>query len=84
MIINTRADLEALKGSGEYRSALLQLKASMTTRVDAAVYPEGYGQPGYEGEPVATVWQEVETLEAIERLGFSKSEFIALCASAGV
>ena len=53
MIINTRADLEALRGSPTYAAALGQLKSSMTPRQDKAVYPAGYGQPGYEGETVA-------------------------------
>ena len=84
MIINTRSDLEALRGSPAYAAALDQLKSSMTTRQDKAVYPAGYGQPGYDGEAVAADWVDVETLEAIERLGFTKESFLALCADAGV
>ena len=84
MIVNTRSDLEVISGTAEYLSTMTALKASMTTRIDATVYPDGYGQSGYNGDHIEPVWQEIESLETIERLGFKKNEFLALCASAGV
>lgn len=76
-IINTRTDLEALKGSAAYRDAMERLKASMTTRADGALYPDGYGSPGYSGPTVEPAWEDLETLDTIERLGFTKDEFLA-------
>ncbi len=84
MIINTRADLEALRGTPGYGAALGQLKSSMTTRINRAVHPEGYGQPGYEGPEIEPVWEDVETLESVARLGFTKAEFLAACTDAGL
>ena len=43
--------------------------------VDVAVYPEGYGLPGYSGAKVEPVWQEVVDLTMIERFGFSAADF---------
>ena len=83
-IINTRADLDALKGTSAYTDALKKLKASMTTQVDEAVYPAGYGEAGYIGPAVAPSWTAVETLDTIERLGFTKDDFLAACTAAGI
>lgn len=73
-VINTRTDLEALAGTEAYRDFIERLKGSMTTRVDQAQYPENYGQPDYDGEPIDPVWVEVEDLSTITRFGFSKAE----------
>jgi hypothetical protein len=83
-IINTRADLDALEGTPAYVDALAKLNGSMTAMVDAAVYPEGYGQPGYQGADVAPDWQSVEDLSSLQFLGFTKTEFAAVCAAAGI
>lgn len=83
-IINTRADLDALKGTPAYVEALAKLKGSMTVLVGAAVYPEGYGQVGYQGADVEPNWQSVEDLSSLQFLGFTKTEFAAVCAEAGI
>lgn len=75
-IINTREDLDAIIGTPEYDQFMIYLKGSMTRKQDTAVYPEGYGQPGYEGEKIDPVWIDVEDLSTIERFGFDKSDFI--------
>ena len=54
------------------------LKGSMTLRRNVAVYPEGYGQTGYEGPAIEAVWEDVEDLSTIERFGFTKAEILAL------
>ena len=82
VIINTRADLDALAGTPAYLEALHALAGSMSTMQDAAVYPEGYGQPGYVGPVVEADWADVETLGTIERLGFSRMSFEAEYAAA--
>ena len=82
VIINTRADLDALAGTPAYLEALHALAGSTSTMQDAAVYPEGYGQPGYVGPVVEADWADVETLGTIERLGFTRSSFEAEYAAA--
>ena len=75
--IATRADLDALAGSPEHDAFLDILRGSINRPVDVAVYPEGYGTPGYHGPAVEPVWREVEDLTMIERFGFSREEVIA-------
>ncbi len=77
MQINTRADLEALAGSEAYAEALQMLKGSMTAAINVAVYPEGYFEEGYAGPEIEPVWEEIESLDALNLLGISKSEFLA-------
>lgn len=74
-VINTRNDLDALKGSPEHDVFMAYLKGSMVRRQNTAVYPDGYGQPGYEGPAVDPVWQDIEDLSTIERFGFTKQDF---------
>ena len=75
IVINTREDLDAIAGTPEHAEFMEFLKGSMTRKQDVAVRPEGYGQPGYEGEVIAPVWSDVEDLSTIVRFGFSKSDF---------
>jgi len=82
MVINTRADLDALQGTPAYAEAMQYLQGTLTTKVDTATYPSGYGQPGYSGPAVTPLWQDQESLEAILRFGFaSKVEFMTAYAS---
>lgn len=75
IIINTRADLDAIAGTPEHAEFMAALRGSMTRRQDTQVYPEGYGQPGYDGPALEPVWADVEDLSTIERFGFSKADF---------
>ena len=84
MQINTKADLEALRGTPEYADALRLLKGSLTVKMNVAIYPEGYGMPDYQGGPIDPVWEDQECLESIAALGLDKDEFLALCDEAGI
>lgn len=75
--INSRADLDAISGTAEFAERIRALAGSMSIRTNIAVYPEGYGEPGYEGPDVEPVWDDVEDLTTIERLGFTKAEILA-------
>ena len=77
-VINTREDLDAIKDTNpaEHAKFMEYLKGSMTRKQDAAVYPEGYNTPGYDGDKVGPVWSDVEDLSTIERFGFSKSDLL--------
>lgn len=74
-IINTREDLDAAQGTPAYDTFMAYLKGSMSRKQNTAVYPEGYGQPGYEGDVIEPVWSDVEDLSTIYRFGFIKSDF---------
>ena len=75
-VINTREDLEAIKGTKRYDEFMERLRGSMTRWEDVAQYPDNYGAPDYDGPVIEPVWQEVEDLSVIERFGFTKSDFV--------
>jgi len=75
IIINSREDLEAVKGTPDYDKFMQALKGSMTRRQDMQVYPNGYNQPDYEGEKLEPIWEDVEDLSTIQRFGFTKADF---------
>ena len=74
-IINTREDLDAAQGTPAYDTFMAYLKGSMSRKQNTAVYPEGYGQPGYTGATIDPVWVDMEDLSTIERFGFTKADF---------
>lgn len=74
IVINTREDLDAIAGTPEYFEFIEALKGSMTRKQDTQIYPEGYGQPGYDGPPIEPAWADVEDLSTIERFGFTKAD----------
>ena len=79
-IIQTRKDLDAIKGTPEYKEFIKLLVGSMTKKVSNTVYPIGYDQklqlndPGY----IPTTFNEIEDLTEITRFGFTKEEILAL------
>ena len=75
IIINTREDLDAVQGTQEHAEFVALLKGSMTRKQDVQTYPDGYNQPGYEGETLEPIWADVEDLSTIERFGFAKADF---------
>ena len=74
-IINTREDLDAVVDTPAHDQFMAYLKGSMTRKQDTAVYPEGYGQPGYEGTHIDPIWADIEDLSTITRFGFTKADF---------
>ena len=74
-IINTRADLDAIAGTPEHAEFMARLAGSITRMLNVQSYPGGYGQPGYEGQTLEPIWQDVEDLSTIEAFGFSKADF---------
>lgn len=75
-VINTREDLDAIQGTPQWYEFMVYLRGSLTTKVDTAVRPEGYGQPDYEGAEIPPVWEEVENLSTVESFGLTKSEVL--------
>ena len=76
IIINTRADLDAIAGTPEHAEFMAALKGSMTRKQDVAVRPDDYGRPEYEGQEIPPIWDDVEDLSAIQRFGFTKADFL--------
>jgi len=75
VVINTRADLDAIIGTADHAEFMSRLRGSMTRRQDMAVYPDNYNDPDYDGPTIDADWQDVEDLTTIQRFGFSKSDF---------
>ena len=74
-IINTREDLDAAQGTPAHDTFMAYLKGSMSRKQNTAVYPEGYGQPGYTGATIDPIWVDIEDLSTNERFGFTKADF---------
>lgn len=75
VVINTRADLDAIAGTPAHAQFMAALRGTMTRKQNAQTYPEGYGRPGYEGPQLEPIWEDVEDLSAITAFGFVKSDF---------
>lgn len=73
-IINTREDLDSVKGTAQYNDFINHLKGSMTVRNNVQVYPENYNKPDYTGEILEPIWETSEDLSNIQRFGFTKEE----------
>jgi len=85
--INSKADVMNLVESaknGEIEPSLAEkvlsnLVAEATLVEDKQSYPEGYGEPGYEGEALEPVWEERENPGAkIFKIGLTVPEMEAL------
>lgn len=74
-IINTRQDLDTLKGTEKYTDFIAYLKGTMTRKQDVQVYPEDYNKPEYNGPQLEPIWEDVEDLSTITRFGFTKADF---------
>lgn len=68
MIINTRADLDALRGTDGYQDALRNIAGAMTTWV----------------ADEADGWTPLVNTSVLTQLGLTELEFTSLCAEAGV
>ena len=74
-VINTREDLDAIKGTPEYDEFMIALAGSMTRKQDVQAYPDNYNDPDYDGDKLDPIWEDVEDLSTIKRFGFQKSDF---------
>lgn len=77
-IINSRADLDAIKGTAEYYEFISYLQGTMVRKENVAAYPENYNRPGYEGPEIEPVWIEIEDLSTITAFGFTAAEINAI------
>lgn len=79
-VIQTREDLDAIQGTEDHSKFLQFLKGSMTKKMNLAEYPEDYDNNLTEGDEgyVAPNWVDVETLDTINRFGYTKEEILTL------
>lgn len=80
-LVNTRADLEALRGTPAFADALRAIAGAASIVVDAAEYPQGYGLPGHDGPPVEPVWEERADDAVLSRLEMTRDELAAQLAA---
>ena len=73
-VINSREDLDAIRGTPQHAVFMRYLAGTLTTKTDVAVHPADYGQPGYTGPVIAPVWQEVDSPATAARFGFTPEE----------
>ena len=78
--INTRADLDAMQGTPAYAEFIAYLKGTLTRRVNAQVYPEGYNNSLAEGAEgyLPPLWQDVPDDTTAARFGFTREALLAL------
>lgn len=80
MIINTRQDLDAIKGTPAHAEFISKLKASLTRPQNTQIYPEGYDstlQVGAEGY-LPPIWEAVPDDSAARRFGYTAEELATL------
>lgn len=74
-IINTRQDLDAVKGTPEAVQFMKALKGSIYRTIDVQKYPDNYHSPEYVGDKLEPVWDVIKDLSTIERFNFVESDF---------
>lgn len=74
--INSRADLEALRGTDAYLPALRDVAGAATVIIDIAERPPDYEEPTYAGPQIAPQWEERDDDAILRRLGISRSELM--------
>ena len=77
-IINTRKDLDCLKGTARYAEFIALLKGSISRKQDMQVYPDNYNKPDYIGPELSPTWVDIEDLSTIEKFEFTKADILAL------
>lgn len=79
-IIQTREDLETIKGTPEYLDFIKLLHGSMVKKTCIAVRPDDYDETLKEGDEghIPLEFEDRENLEEIERFGFTKQEILDL------
>lgn len=73
--INTREDLDSIKGTAEHTEFMSFLKGTINKKVDIQTYPDNYEEADYDGEKLEPIWDDVEDLSIIESFGFTKADF---------
>jgi hypothetical protein len=75
-IINSRADLESIRGTKQFENMIYSLVGSMKHSIDVAEYPENYRSPDYDGPEIEPIIEEQENLTTIQRFGFTKEQIL--------
>ncbi len=75
--INTRADLEAMRGTADFDDAMRSIAGASTILVDVAVRPENYSDPSYDGPEIAAEWEHRNDDATLIRLGMTREDLSA-------
>jgi len=74
-VINSREDLDSLKGTPQYDDFMELLRGSMIQKRNVQIYPDDYNSPEYKGDKLEPIMKDVEDLSTITAFGFKKSDF---------
>lgn len=77
IIVNSRSDIDALRGTPYFLTALEYIQGAMTVAVNVAEYSEGA-----DPDLVEPVWEERLDLSILQRIGWTRAEFEAEIAAA--
>lgn len=84
MIINSRHEFEALRGTPAFEDALRAIAGALVTKTNIAVYPATYSDSDYDGPPVAPVWHFEEDESVLARIGMTRGELDTEMSMAGL
>lgn len=76
-IVNSRDDLDALRGGPAYLDALLALRGAARVLIDIAEYPANYSAGDYDGPVIEPLWQERQDTSALDKIGVTLEEIEA-------
>lgn len=72
IIVNSRSDIDALRGTPYFLTALEYIHGAMTVVVNVAEYPEGV-----DPEAVEPIWSEQQDETILRRIGWTREDFEA-------
>lgn len=82
--INSRADLEQLRGTPAFEPALRAIGGALVRKTNIAVHPTTYSDSDYDGPPIAPVWRFEEDQSVLARIGMTRAELNAELSAAGL
>lgn len=75
--INSRADLENLRGTAALAIALRNIAGSSMVLFDVAERPSDYGEPSYEGPTIEPIWENRQDNAVLRRFSLTRRDLDA-------
>lgn len=82
--INSRADLEQLRGTPAFEPALRAIGGALVRKTNIAVHPTTYSDSDYDGPAVPPVWHYEEDQSILARIGMTRAEINAELSAASL
>lgn len=82
--INSRADLEQLRGTPAFEPALRAISGALVRKTNIAVYPATHADSDYDGPAIGPVWRYDEDQSVLVRIGMTRGELNAELAAASL